>query len=338
MQVVLDAGASWPGALAVSGGGDSTAMMVLAAEWAEQSGRGSPSVLVVDHRLRKDSTLQAAAVVSQANALGLEAQVLTWLGRKPASDIESVARAARYRLLSDWCRSRGVESLYLGHTLEDQAETFLLRMARGSGVDGLAAMSRVSAFPQAGCEALRLVRPLLAVPRARLRALLVERNVPWQEDPMNTDPRFARARLRMAWPEIEHLGLSATRIAQAAGHLSRARAALDHETEMFLARASRRYDAGVLLDGAALAALQDEIGLRALARVLMQVCEQPYRPRMERLERLMATIRTGALGKGRTLHGCWVRPAPSHERCFGSQTLSIAPEPRRRRTVGNRET
>lgn len=335
MLVALGAGAKWPGAVAVSGGGDSTAAMFLAAEWAKSTGRSPPGILTVDHRLHPDSSRHAAAVVAQATALGLEAVVLDWRGRKPVSNVENAARAARYRLMGEWCRSRGIDSLYLGHTLEDQAETFLLRLARGSGVDGLAAMSIVSRFPQLDCEGPRLVRPLLGVPRARLRALLLSRGIPWQEDPMNADLRFARARLRMAWPEFGRLGLSAARIAEAAGHLSRARIALDDRTDAFLARASRRSEAGILLDGAGLAALPEEIGLRVLARVLMQVSGQTYRPRMDRLERLMAAIRAGNLGNGRTLHGCWSRQAPARERCFGAYTLSVVPEPARRRMVGN---
>ncbi|MGH6888206.1 MAG: tRNA lysidine(34) synthetase TilS [Rhizomicrobium sp.] len=338
MQTALAAGAPWPGAVAVSGGGDSTALMVLVARWAKASGRCPPHVLTIDHRLYPESSRHAAAVVTQANALGLEAHVLEWQGRKPVSDIENAARAARYGLMGDWCRDRRVESLYLGHTLEDQAETFLLRLARGSGVDGLAAMSPVSGFPEPGYETVRLVRPLLAVPRARLRALLLAERLTWHEDPMNADPRFARARLRMAWPGFVQVGLSAKRIAEAAGHLARARMALDHEMEAFLARASREHKAGVLLDGSGLAAIPYEIGLRVLARVLMQVSRHPYRPRMARLEALMTAIRTAALGKGRTLHGCSIRPASLRDTCFGPQTLWIAPEPARRRMVGNRET
>lgn len=335
MLVALDAGASWPGAVAVSGGGDSTATMILANEWARDTGRAPPTILTVDHRLHPDSSRQAAAVVAQATALGLEAVVLEWRGRKAVSNVENAARAARYRLLGEWCRSRRLDSLYLGHTLEDQAETFLLRLARGSGVDGLAAMTIVSRFPQLDCGGPRLVRPLLGVPRARLRAMLLSRGVPWQEDPMNADPRFARARLRMAWPEFGRAGLSAARIAEAAAHLARARTALDAQTDAFLAQASRKSKAGILLDGAGLAALPAEIGLRALARVLMQVSGHPYRPRLDRLQRLMAAVRAGTLGNGRTLHGCWSRPATVRERCFGTPTLSIVPEPVRRRTVGN---
>lgn len=334
LQEVFDAGASWPGAVAVSGGGDSTALMVLIGEWARAAGRELPLVLTVDHGLRPDSSRHTAAVVAQARAARLEAEVLKWRGRKPVSDIESAARTARYRLMGGWCRNRGIGCLYVAHSLEDQAETFLLRLARGSGVDGLSAMSAVAAWPLPGFEGLRLARPLLGVPRARLRATLVERKMSWQEDAMNADPRFARARLRAVWPDLERVGLSAKRIADAARHLARARSALEAEVEALLAEASRREGQTFLLDGARLAAVPEEIGLRALACVLMLVSGHAYRPRMERLERLMSAIRGGALRKGRTLHGCCIRSAGGREHCFGAQTLRVAPEPQRRRTVG----
>ena len=322
---------SWPGAVAVSGGGDSTALMLLAAEWARESGCAKPVVVTVDHGLAPGSNRVAEEVVAKAKRLELDADVLVWRGRKPVSDIENAARAARYRLMGSWCRRHGIGALYVAHTLEDQAETFLLRLARGSGVDGLAAMRKVAPFPLRGFEDLRVVRPLLDVPRGRLRALLANRGIGWHDDEMNSDSRFARVRLRAAWPALEVAGLSAGRIADAANHLARARAALDHSTEMLLAAVSRFEDDHVLVDGAALAAAPREIGLRALARMLMQVSARDYRSRFERLEGLYDAICSDALAGGRTLLGCTVKPAPKRRQSFGPRTLLIGPEPRRGR-------
>jgi tRNA(Ile)-lysidine synthase len=231
--------------------------------------------------------------------------------------------------MGEWCRSNGIRSLFVAHTIDDQAETFVLRLSRGSGVDGLAAMATVSAFPLAGFDALRLVRPLLDVSRSTLRAFLEARGESWLEDEMNTDPRFARARLRAAWPALEELGLSAARVAGAARHLARARAALDRETEKLLASASQKAGEYVLADAVRLGEAADEIGLRSLARLLMEVSGRPQRPRFERLESLFAAIRSGALGGGRTLHGCRVRRAPKRHACFGSNTLLISREAKR---------
>lgn len=321
--------APWPGAVAVSGGADSLALMLLLADWSRRAGRSAPVVLTVDHGLQPGSAAMAQAVLETAATAGLEAHRLRWRGAKPKSDLEAVARAARYQLMGTWCRRHGLGALYVAHTMEDQAETVLLRLARGSGLDGLAAMRPVAPVPEPGFEGLSLVRPLLGVARADLRALLEKRGVAWSEDPMNRDPRFARVRMRAAWPVLEEAGLSARRIADAATHLGRARAALEAETEAFLA-AHARFEAGrALLDGAALAAAPCEIGLRSLAAALGRIAGAAYRPRFERLERLYRAILTGDVGKGRTLQGCRIGRAPKRHAVFGPATLLLVREPGR---------
>lgn len=322
--------APWPGVVAVSGGADSLALMLLLADWARAAKKSAPIVLTVDHGLQPGSSAVAQAVLDAAAAVGLEAHGLKWRGPKPRADLEAEARAARYRLMGNWCRRHGIGALYVAHSMEDQAETVLLRLARGSGLDGLAAMRGVAPWPVPGFAGLRVVRPLLGLARADLRAFLRMRDVAWSEDPMNTDPRFARVRLRAVWPALEAAGLSARRIADAAGHLARAREALEAETEGFLIQHAR-FEAGrVLLDGAALAAAPREIGLRALAAALGRFAGAAYRPRFERLERLYEAILTGSVGKGRTLQGCRIGPAPKRHAVFGPATLMLLREPDRR--------
>jgi len=323
-------GAPWPGAVAVSGGGDSLALMLLLADWATMRARPLPVVLTVDHGLRPESLRNARDVIKRAEAKGLQAHILLWRGRKPSSDVEAVAREARYRLMGAWCRAQGVTGLYVAHTIDDQAETFLLRLARGSGVDGLSAMASVSAYPSPDCESLFVVRPLLSVSRVRLRRFLEARGETWTEDVMNADPRFARTRLRTVWPVLEGVGLSAARIAAAAGHLARAREVLDQTTQVLLANICRVKDGRMFIDGGQLAGVPEEIGLRALSQLLMDVSGNTYRPRFERLVRLFGEIRgPGGLRHGRTLHGCRVAPAPKRDAVFGASTLAIAREPRR---------
>lgn len=330
MTEVRRQGAAWPGAVAVSGGGDSLALLLLLAEWARANGQVAPVSLTVDHGLRRNSAGEAAGVVAQAAAWGLEAHALRWRGPKPTADIEALAREARYRLMGDWCRTHRVNCLYVAHTEDEQAETFLLRLMRGSGVDGLAAMGAISALPVPACEMIQVARPLLAVPRARLRAFLNARQVPWLEDPMNSDTRFARARLRAAWPALESLGFSAKRIAAAARHLGRAKSVLERSADALLADVSRPAGNHILLDAAKFAAAPEETGLRALAILLTRVSGQVQRPRFERLERLYFAIRFGTVGGGRTLHGCCIGPAPRRERHFGPGTLRITREARSR--------
>ncbi len=303
--------------------------MVLFAAWVRAHGGAKPVVLIVDHGLRPKSAAEAAQVARWAKRAGLAAHVLRWQGRKPNADIEALARETRYRLMGEWCRAKQIRALFVAHTLEDQAETFLLRLARGSGVDGLSAMQPLGAFPLAGFDAPILYRPLLGVSRAELRQFLVSRGQPWLDDPMNEDLRFARTRLRAIFPMLEAAGLSATRIADAAQHLSRAREALDAATATLLATAAYFDAAGyALLDAGAITHAPRELSLRALARILMIVSGETYRPRFERLEHLLDAITAHKLAGGRTLHGCRIAPAPKAWRRFGGATLLVTREAR----------
>jgi tRNA(Ile)-lysidine synthase len=327
-----------PFALAVSGGGDSVALMHLAADWlssnAASLARGN--VLTVDHGLRPGSAREAAATASWARRLGFSAHTLTWRGAKPRSNVEDSARNARYRLIGDWCRTNGVATVLLAHTRDDQAETFLLRLGRGSGVDGLSAMRARAPFPLPGYDGLALLRPLLGIGRDELRADLRARDAAWLEDPMNEDARFARVRIREVLPALEAAGIGTERITQAARHLARAREALDAATARFLARHAHFAPGGpAFLDGSALGAQPREIGLRALSAILMRVSGKTYRPRFERLERLYDSLgRSAAL----TLSGCRIGPAPKEFRHFGTATLEISREtPRRPSALGNDE-
>ena len=318
----------WPGAVAVSGGGDSVALMHLLADWARARKLASPKILTVDHGLTAGSKTRASDVKAQAKKLGLACEILSWKAGKPKSGIEAAARAARYRLMGEWCRANGISHLYVAHSQDDQAETFLLRLARGSGLDGLCAMRAVAPFPLENFSGLSLVRPLLDMTREELRRFLKARAIAWHEDPMNADPRFARVRFRAIRRELEEAGLTTARIAAAARHLARAREVLERDTALLLDTATRRDGARILIDGAALAAAPRELGLRALAALLQEAGGQPYRPRFEQLESLFDSLSTGRFA-ARTLHGCRLGVAPKRLAIFGSGTLLLEKEPGR---------
>jgi tRNA(Ile)-lysidine synthase len=314
----------------VSGGGDSVALMHLAAGWlsSNPTALAHGNVLTVDHGLRPGSAREAAATATWARSLGFIAHTLTWHGPKPRSNVEDSARNARYRLIGDWALANGVATVLLAHTRDDQAETFLLRLGRGSGVDGLSAMRARAPFPLPGYDGLALVRPLLDIGRGELRADLASRGASWLEDPMNEDARFARVRIRELLPALEDAGVSTVRIAQAVAHLARAREALDAQTARFLARHAHFSPGGrAFLDVSALRAEPREIGLRALSAVLLRVGGQTYRPRFERLEHLYDSLGRSA---AQTLSGCRVGPAPKEFRQFGTATLEIRRETPRR--------
>jgi tRNA(Ile)-lysidine synthase len=286
-------------AVAVSGGADSLALCLLAHDWATGLG-GRAVALTVDHRLRPGSTAEARQVGAWLGKWDMPHHTLSWRGPKPRTGVQAAARAARYELLTGWCRSHGVLHLLLAHQLEDQAETFLLRLARGSGVEGLAAMGAVSegAF-------VRLLRPVLAVPHARLNATLRSRGQPWIEDPSNRDEAYARVRMRKILPRLAGEGLDPRRLAATARSMGRAREALEAAVADLLARAATIAPEGYgYVDPAAFVEAPAEVGLRALARTLMCVGGRGYPPRLERLERLYAGLTAGALGQARTLWGC----------------------------------
>src|SRR5947207_5334954 len=177
--------------VAVSGGPDSLALAILADRWAREHG-GQLVALTIDHRLRPESAEEAQIVGGWLAARGIAHHVLVWADPKPATGVQEAARAARYRLLAGWCREQGCLHLLTAHHREDQAETYLIRRRAGSGVDGLAGMSAVREV-----AGVRLVRPLLAVPKARLVALLAAERQPFLSDPSNRNPAFERARLRL---------------------------------------------------------------------------------------------------------------------------------------------
>lgn len=289
-------------AVAVSGGADSVALMLLLARWREGR-RAAPRLVVmtVDHGLRPEAAEEARRVAAWAGALGLDHRTLRWDGSGAKGGLQAAARAARYRLLAEACHREGLAAIVTAHHREDQAETVLLRLVRGSGVDGLSAMEAFGTV-----MGVALARPLLGVPRARLAATLVAAGHAHIEDPSNDDARFARVRLRRLMTALAAEGLDADRLAATARHMRRARRALDRATDELAARAARLDPAGACtLDRAVLRAAPAEIGLRLLARALMAVGGSVYRPRMERLERLYG--RLAAVASGRyTLAGCRV--------------------------------
>jgi tRNA(Ile)-lysidine synthase len=312
-----------PLAVAVSGGADSMALLCLAARW----GKHPLTALTVDHGLRAESAEEARRVKAWAAALGVAHVTLVWRGEKPKANLQAAARAARYGLLADWCREAGAQGLLLAHTLNDQAETVLLRLARGSGVNGLAAMAPVTQL-----RGIVLLRPLLGVSRARILATLRALGQDWIEDPSNDNARFARVRLRKAQAVLADAGLTPERLAATATRMARARAALETHTTALLESCAQWDSAGFCaLDTQTLAAAPEEIGLRALARIVMAVGGLDVTPRLERLERLYARLCKASLGRGATLGGCRIIP-DSRARRRGShlvlrEAAAIAAQP-----------
>jgi tRNA(Ile)-lysidine synthase len=283
-------------AVAVSGGADSMAACLLTDRWT-RARRGKITALVVDHGLRTESSAEARCVARRLRRRGISCRILTWRGDKPTTGIQAAARTARYALLSEWCARAGVLHLVLGHHREDQAETVRLREQAGSGPDGLAGMAAIVELRQ-----VRLLRPLLPVARARLRAVLERAGERWVEDPSNLNLAFARARLRAG---EQASGRAAAQIARAARAAGRLRAARETRLARFLAQAVALDTNGrAEADAAALAAAQPDLSRRALARLIVCVGGRVFPPRGARLDRLHAALREGSFAAARTLGGC----------------------------------
>jgi tRNA(Ile)-lysidine synthase len=262
--------------LAVSGGPDSTALMWLASRWRKSMKTGPKLVAVtVDHGLRPEARREALAVKRLAHKLGVAHRTVKWTGRKPSTALQMAARLARYRLLAEAARTADAEHVLTGHTLDDQAETVLIRLARGSGIGGLAAMGRVSALPTD--PELVLVRPLLDLPKARLVATLRRARVGYADDPSNRDPRFTRVRFRATRPALEREGLDARRLALLARRLRRAEAALSAlADDAFVELAPGPWaEAGPIeFPAETYQKLPAELGLRVLGRAIAAVGDE----------------------------------------------------------------
>ncbi|NEW92471.1 tRNA lysidine(34) synthetase TilS [Rhodopseudomonas sp. BR0M22] len=313
--------------LAVSGGPDSLALMWLAARW-RRALKCGPALVVatVDHGLRPEAAQEARAVKRLAASLDLPHRTLRWRGAKPASGIQAAARAARYPLLAEAALRAGATHIMTAHTRDDQAETVLMRLSRGSGIAGLAAMAR-----ETERDGVVLARPLLDVPKARLLATLAKAGIGFATDPSNVDPRFARPRWRELMPMLAAEGCDARSLARLAARAARADAALERMAdgaEQFLA-SSRGVSDRPGIDAVAFSGLPAEIRIRLLVRSLTQ---QGYEgpPELGKVEALASALQlamTSAAPAGKirlrqTLAGAVVT--------LTKDRLVIAPAPPRR--------
>lgn len=260
--------------LAVSGGPDSTALLVLMAKWRERM-QGGPKLVAatVDHGLRKESGREARQVAALAGRLKVEHHILRWSGRKPKTGLQEAARLARYRLLSKLGLDANASHIVTAHTLDDQAETLLMRMARGTGISGLSGMSLISPVPVAEGRALLIARPLLEIPKARLVATLKAAKIPYAKDPSNENPRFTRTRIRALMPALAREGLTAERLGLLARRVARAEDAffqIVNDAQSQLVHMLPE-EGPIRFSAEAFERLPDEIAMRVLGRMIRWV-------------------------------------------------------------------
>lgn len=286
-------------AIGVSGGADSLALVLLMHNWALQNGRKIVA-LTVDHGLRKESGKEAKYVAELMRKNGIEHHILVWNGEKPKNGVEEAARKARYQLMQDWCRMNQSGSLLIAHNKQDQAETFLMRLQRGSGVDGLAGMS-----PLTYRDGIWILRPLLEVYPEELRKYLKDRKIKWIEDPSNQSNDFLRCRVRKLLPKLEkEIGLTIERLTDTADRMAVVRDYLKIQTGKFIKNNVKNWNGAgysIALDN--ILHQHPEMAQRVLAELLQQVGQKIYRPRLEDLQRLYQALQDENY-RTRTLCGC----------------------------------
>ena len=300
VQQAKDLFADWKAApalvLAVSGGPDSLALMWLAARWRRALTRGPRLIAVtVDHGLRPEAAREARDVKHLARTLDLPHRTMRWNGAKPKTGLPAAARTARYRLLVQAARANGATHILTAHTRDDQAETLLMRMLRGSGIAGLAAMAR-----ETEREGLMLARPLLDISKSQLVATLSKAKIAFADDPTNRDQSFTRPRLRALMPALAEEGGDSRNLARLATRLARANAAIEVLVDgaaSYLALSDTLDASRFGFDAAVFAGLPEEIRLRLLKRAIDRIGHEGP-AELGKLEALLATL-DGAIAEGK---------------------------------------
>ena len=292
--------------VAVSGGGDSMALLSFLHSWC-MTRRIELCAVSVDHGIRKESLDECRRVGEFASELDVSHQILTSDGARLTGNLQDAARRLRYTLISDWARTTGLGFVALAHTRDDQAETFLLNLARGSGIDGLAAMP-VVVHKFGVCW----LRPFLQVGRSELRDYLRGQGIRWVDDPSNEDERFDRVKARRLLEELGPLGVSGARLAATAERMQEARAVLEHVASIAESDLATLDELGETRFGREFWNLQKETRLRLAAAAIGRVAGSVYRPRIVSLCAGLDSVRSG---KAFTLSGCLL--VPGHDSGFG---------------------
>lgn len=301
--------------VAVSGGGDSMALLDLMLWHGAERGFAVEAV-TVDHGLRPEAADEAALVAAHCAGRGVPHEVLRWQGWDGRGNLPAAARAARYGLIADWAQRRGIPRVALGHTRDDVAETFLMRLGRGAGLDGLSAME--SHFDAHG---IGWNRPLIQCTRDQLRDYLTDRGIAWSEDPTNDDPAYERTRARRILAALAPLGIESETLASVAFNLSSARVALDHYVQGDAGRLVRQDRGDLILMPSAMPPAPPETHRRLLRKALQWVSGAVYPPRQSALINLDAAL---AGGDRHTIAGCLVTRSSGDRR--RDETLRITRE------------
>lgn len=291
---IAKAGATRIG-IAVSGGGDSMALLYLAAALGE---RYTVEAITVDHALRAESAAEAEFVQRACATQDVRHATARWTGWKGEGNLQDRARQARYSLIAEWAKRRKLHVVLVGHTMDDVAENFLIRLGREAGVDGLARMD--TAFRR---HDMTFLRPMLDVSRDDLRQFLMRHRRDWREDPSNENEVFQRVRARRAMEIFEGIGISAESLSRVAKNMRDAREVLESDVRC-LAKASVSQVAGdLLLDRQKLLEVPKELRRRLLVAAINWTAQSDYAPRRAPVDDLDAAV---SEGRNFSLGGCMI--------------------------------
>ena len=280
-------------AVAVSGGVDSVCLL----HWAVKIGL-NVTALHVNHGLRDAADTETQYVVDLCKKLQIPYQVFYWTDDKPTTGLEAAARDARYKFMTDWCLENNIDALMIAHQADDQIETFLMNLSRGSGVSGLSAMQ-----PESYRNGVKIVRPLLGIFRSELIKYCDENDIKYFDDEMNEDESYTRVKIRKNRHLMsDRLGISDSRILLAIENLSRARDALDSNIDSLVQ--SVLYDDYALFSDSFLFDLPPDISLKFIGVLIQTIGGNNYQPRLNSLVFALSKLKSDCKF---TLGHCTVR-------------------------------
>ena len=284
--------------VAVSGGIDSMALMLILDLWCKNNNTNLTAI-TVDHKLREESTNEAIYVNSLCKEKNIKHVILTWEGEKPDHNIELIARENRYKLISNYCKNNKIDYVFIAHHLQDQAETFLIRLFRGSGIDGLSSMKKIVENYN-----LKIIRPFLNIEKEDLRQYLLENKIEWIEDESNNDEKYLRNKIRLFLNSFENRDDIIKRIDFAVNQINDCKVFIDSYIKKIERKIVSFNSFGTCILNKHFLLQEDEnIILKILAQISMIVSGNKYKPRLEKLRRLLDTIQNEDKIKY-TFYGC----------------------------------
>lgn len=289
--------------VAVSGGSDSMALLVLMAAFTQKHDTELHAISV-DHGLREGAQAEIKLVTDLCGKLGVAHHVEYWSNWDGVGNLQGSARAARYELITDWAQANDISCIVLGHTANDQAETLLMRLARGAGVDGLAAMA-----PRRLSHGINWIRPLLGENRETLQNFLRQKDHAWATDPSNENRDFERIRMRDALETLAPLGITVQGLSNVSSHMADARAALDWHTFLAAKEACVIAHGVVEINLKIYRTLPVEIARRLLVRTIMWSNKSDYSPRRGAVAQAQLAIKKGVSA---TLDGYQISCTKTH--------------------------